>query len=195
MRSGLDLMLARGQGVPGWAAAGGARRSALSRRHPAVLARRARRPTRFVRCAHCAQTGGGKSVDEARCARGPCELRSSAPRQRPPQPTRAHLGRSRRDCSHRVLGRCSAAGAVWAGAIGGGEQRRAGVGARSAHPPLTRRHCSSTANAVSGASLATRPRTEQRSGVGPPGRPPPLAPAQAAPAAPLDAKHKHTWSH
>jgi len=61
------------------------------------------------------------------------------------------------------------------------EQRRAGVGARSALRCLTRRGCSSAANAVSVASSAARPRTEQRSAVdaGPRRGPASTAPAWA----------------
>ena len=58
-----------------------------------LLASRGCRITRFVRCAHCAQTGCGKSVYEARCARPPrgCAARrhTQRPRRAPPaaQPT------------------------------------------------------------------------------------------------------------
>ena len=48
-----------------------------------LLASRGCRITRFVRCAHCAQTGCGKSVDEARCARPPRGCAARRPIQRP----------------------------------------------------------------------------------------------------------------
>lgn len=51
------------------------------------------------------------------------------------------------------------------------EDRRAGVGARSAPTFLTRRSCLSAANAVSEASSAPRPLTENRSAVGAQRRP------------------------
>jgi len=43
----------------------------------------------------------------------------------------------------------------------GDEQRRTGVGARSAHPKLTRRVCLSVVSAANAASLAARPQAEQ----------------------------------
>jgi hypothetical protein len=46
------------------------------------------------------------------------------------------------------------------------EDRRTGVGARSALRPLTRRNCLSATNEVSEASYATRPLAENRSAVG-----------------------------
>jgi hypothetical protein len=46
------------------------------------------------------------------------------------------------------------------------EDRRTGVGARSALRELTRRNCLSATNAVSEASSATRPLAENRSAVG-----------------------------
>ena len=48
----------------------------------------------------------------------------------------------------------------------GAEERRTRGRARSAHPHLTRRDCSSTANAVSGASFATGYESEHRRGPG-----------------------------
>ena len=67
-----------------------------------LLASRGCRITRFVRCAHCAQTGCGKSVDEARCARPPSRLRCSAPHTAPPPGTvcrSTHRGGARREPS------------------------------------------------------------------------------------------------
>ena len=49
---------------------------------PAVLGLVARRTTRCAHCVRYAQTGCDKSVDVARCARGPQGLCSSAPRRR-----------------------------------------------------------------------------------------------------------------
>ena len=45
----------------------------------AVLGVRGPRRTRYVRCAHAAQTNVAKSEDKACCARGPKPLRSSTP--------------------------------------------------------------------------------------------------------------------
>jgi hypothetical protein len=53
----------------------------------------------------------------------------------------------------------------------GGEERRPGVGARSALRNLTRRICPSAANEVSVASYAARPQVEHRSAVGATRRP------------------------
>ena len=64
-----------------------------------LLASRGCRITRFVRCA---QTGCGKSVDEARCARPPSRLRCSAPHTAPPPGTvcrSTHRGGARREPS------------------------------------------------------------------------------------------------
>jgi hypothetical protein len=58
-------------------------RSALRADSPALLASRGCRITRFVRFAHCAQTGCGKSAHEARCARPPRGCAARRPIQRP----------------------------------------------------------------------------------------------------------------
>jgi hypothetical protein len=62
----------------------------------------------------------------------------------------------------------------------GDEKRRPGVGARSAHPQLTRRGCLNEANAVSAVSSATRPQAEHRSAVGAQRRPPQHEPPPSA---------------
>jgi hypothetical protein len=49
---------------------------------PVLLALRGCRITRFVRCAHCAQTRCGKSVFDARCARPPQVCAARRPIQR-----------------------------------------------------------------------------------------------------------------
>jgi hypothetical protein len=64
-----------------------------------------------------------------------------------------------------------------AGDFRGGEERRAEVGARSAHPELTRRACLSAVSAANATSCAARPRTEYRSAVAAQLRPPRHEPA------------------
>ncbi len=145
-----------------------------------------------TRCAHFvryAQTGGAKSVLEARCARSTSRLRGSKSQKSPPAGPRAQrLPRGNGDGLRRkayagayvVLraqratdgqaprrirslvvrvegnqrlqrGRRHPVGSG-GGDFWGDEQRRLGVGARSAHPKLTRRACLSVANEVSAAS-------------------------------------------
>jgi hypothetical protein len=69
------------------------------------------------------------------------------------------------------------------GAVGGGEKRSGRVGARSAHPKLTRRRCLSGALVEREASSTAQPGREHRSGVGLTAdrtrRPRPQAPAAA----------------
>ena len=158
----------------------------------------------------------GESVHEARCARGPLPLRSSATLRRaaahhlPPRgPSR--LTRIARtyvlDCSRDrmpalsqapVLARAVALVQALAlrpahapsrqrgpggGAFGGGEKRSGRVGARSAHPKLTRRRCLSGVLSEHEASSTAQPGREHRSGVGLTAdrtrRPHPQAPAAA----------------
>ena len=51
------------------------------------------------------------------------------------------------------------------GSLWSGEQRRPEVGARSAHPKLTRRNCLTKASEASGGSFSARPQAEQRNEV------------------------------
>ena len=121
-----------------------------------------------------------ESVDEARCARRP---QSSAPHRRRGalRPARTHLcatvcgvrrkskdgdlarvGSSSQSSSGGTRGgRYPAGGDFWSG-----EERRAGVGARSAHQQLTRRSCLNEMSKANGVSSAARPWTEHRSAVG-----------------------------
>ena len=62
------------------------------------------------------------------------------------------------------------------GDFGGEEQRRAGLGARSALRNLTHRRCLSAVSEANAASSAMRARTEQRTAVGATRRPPPYEP-------------------
>ena len=77
------------------------------------------------------------------------------------------------------------------GDLWGGEERRTGVGARSALRPLTRRTCLSAVSAANAASCAARAQAEHRSAVGAQRRPPhhePLAAAACREARSLRAK-------
>ena len=113
-----------------------------------------------------AQTGCDKSVDVARCARGPQSLRSSAPRRRaatcPGAPLRMQRMVWRCEHQYRWTSRQAAPGR---GDLWGGEEHRTGVGARSALRGLTRRTCPSAVSAANVASCAARPQAEHRSGV------------------------------
>ena len=139
----------------------------------------------------------GESVHEARCARGPQALRSSATLRRtathhlPPRGTRAviipePLGSAlihslqalpqfcNREASspggrHIILSDHgpSRQRGPGGGDVGGGKKRGGRVGARSALPRLTRRRCLSEAAQGRGASSTARPGREHRSGVGP----------------------------
>jgi len=112
-----------------------------------------------------------ESVHEARCARGPRALRSSAAQRRaagcPPAPSPMQRGVC---CRHAtaVLERQAVPGG---GDFWGDEKRRAGVGARSALRGLTRRNCLTAVSEANEGSFSARPRTEHRSGVGAQRRP------------------------
>jgi hypothetical protein len=161
----------------------------------------ARRGTRCVRCARFAQTTATSQITKraARAATNPALLATAQALRPPPAPgfANAALGWGRKETGawrassppsagqvagsmpatclllpQRTVLSCKAVGGcVWV-RVCGGEQRRVRGGARSAPRDLTRRGCSSAANAVRAASSATRPEPEQRSAVGPKGRPP-----------------------
>jgi hypothetical protein len=76
----------------------------------------------------------------------------------------------------------------------GDEQRRPGVGARGAHPRLTRRGCLSAVSAANEASSAARRQAEQRSGVGASLRPPQHEPPPG-PAGCRLPRHADAWAH
>jgi hypothetical protein len=114
----------------------------------------------------------GESVHEARCARGPQALRSSATLRRAAThhlPPRGLMqGSKARTLSG--MGTCSGPSrqrGPGGGDVGSGEKRSGRVGARSAHPRLTRRRCLSAAPEGRVASWTARPVREHRSGVGP----------------------------
>ena len=172
-------------------APGGARRglsveqSSLARRLHCGARTEVAPITRFVRFAHCAQTGSASQFTKRAEAR---RLQSCAPRRSTIRPRRAPPAATLQGlCStiaHATM--VSDQGAAgWAAArMWGAEERRVGGGARSALRKLIRRMCSSAANAVSVASYTARPRPEHRKAVGAQRRPLHLS-AAAHPAAPL----------
>ena len=114
----------------------------------------------------------GESADDARCARGSQVLCSSAPpHARAQSPTVSHAETSARHLActpppfHQGRGRSRGPAAHGAAP----EEHRATGRARSALRELTRRDCSSTANAVSGASSAAGRSTEHHWGTWPTG--------------------------
>ena len=136
-----------------------------------------RRQTRSIRCAHCAQTAATSqsTMRAARVATSPALL--GAPEARRNLPARAFVQTSvpfagKADVGGLRGGRCPA-GAIWVTTSSAGP----GSARASALRCLTRRRCLNAANAVSEVSLATRPRTEQRSAVDAQRRPPPHEPA------------------
>jgi hypothetical protein len=119
----------------------------------------------------------GELVHEARCARGPRPLRSSATLRRAAThhlpPRGLPQGRAAGPHTMRIP---TVTGArphpsrrrgPGGRDVGSGEKRSGRVGARSAHPKLTRRRCLSGAAKGREASSTARPGREHRSGVGP----------------------------
>jgi hypothetical protein len=167
----------------------------------AVLGLRSRRRTRFVRCAHCAQTTAASQLTKrasTRTDRTPALLAAAQALHRTPAHDfaghrqfiiggrsqsghRARLAPSKRACGARqVAGSMPAAcpspslsrpivsrkawGRPVRGCVCDGEERSAGVGARTrALRQLTRRSCLSVTSAASAASSAARPQREYRS--------------------------------
>jgi len=110
-----------------------------------------------------------------RCALARAGHKASAPR-RPAgalPPARARLCGSSRGARFGNQPRWPSRRAVpGRGDLWGGEERRTGVGARSALRRLTRRTCLSAESAANEASCAARPQAEHRSAVGAERRPP-----------------------
>ena len=155
----------RGKGAPGRAGACAARRSPQAATALRCSVAWPCRPTRFAHFVRCAQTNGGKSDNDARCARGPRALRSPAPchaRPSPPGHTFARVTVVRSTRSSIVAARQAEPGLR---PVGGGEQRRSGVGARSALRCLTRRRLSERSERSERSELgdATPFRAAQRS--------------------------------
>jgi hypothetical protein len=148
------------------------RRSPLRSDCPAVLGLVARRQTHFAHCVRYVQTSGDKSVHEARCARGPRALRSSAPQRRPPTCPSAPL-RKRICSSTKGRQRCLSGRRCPAGAISGAARSGGSGSARAARfVNMLAGVCLNAANEVSEVSLTARPWTEHHSGVGAKRRPP-----------------------
>ena len=138
----------------------------------------------------------GELGDEARCARGPRPLRSSAtlrraaahhlPPREPSQLARTAKPHSLLSSRGRILALAltpSRQRGPGGGAFGGGETRSGRVGARSALRKHTRRRCLSGVLSEHEACSTAQPGREHRSGVGltadRPRRPHPQAPAAA----------------
>src|SRR5450755_4880616 len=106
-----------------------------------MLGLAARRITRYVRCAHCARTDAASQLwmRAARAAASPPLLGASEARPGPPErafaPTLV-------DFAANTASAASRRAVPGGGDFCGDEKRRTGVGARSAHPHLTRRVCS-----------------------------------------------------
>ena len=172
LRSMRSLCIGRsGKAAPGQATPLHRWRSSLRADYPAMLGLVARRRTHCANCVRSVQTSA-TSQSTIRAARGATSpallgaieaLRGLSGRafakRRWVFSTRRHHRRAR-----------------WAvsagGDLGGGEERRASVGARSALRVLTRRGCLSGANAVRAASSAPRLKPEHHSEVGAQRRPP-----------------------
>ena len=149
-----------------------ARRSPLRSDSPAMLVPVARRTTHFAHCVRCVRTSAPSQSTKraARAATSPALLGASqARRDGLPAPAfvEALAVRGRIQTTGSARQAVSVGGDLW-----GDEERRLGVGARSALRGLTRRTCPNAANAVSAVSCATRPRAEHRSAVGAKRRPP-----------------------
>ena len=171
-----------GKGACGQAGGASRRRSARSADCPVVLGlvappHNSLRSLRSLRSDRC-----GESEVVARCARGPRALRSSAPPRRAAGlPARAFAPACgvlvALNANTSTTGSTSRQAVRGGGDFWGEEQRRAGLGARSALRGLTRRPCPSAVSEANVASWATRARTEQRTGVGAQRRPPQHEPA------------------
>src|SRR5205814_7110020 len=96
----------------------------------------------------------------------------SAPEARPSLPARAFAEPAAVFVANTTTGSTSRQAVPGGGDFWGEEQRRAGLGARSALRQLTRRRCLSAVSEANVASWAPRARTEQRTGVGAQRRPP-----------------------
>ncbi len=160
-----------GKGAPGQPAAlrrGGLRCAATALRCSGSWPRRR---THYAHCVSSVQTTatGQPTKRAARAATSPVLLGA-------PQARCRLAGRALADTGFGFPPNRPAGGARQAvcggGDFWGGEERRGGVGARSALRPPTRRACLNAANKVSAVSCAPRPRSEHRSGVGAKRRPP-----------------------
>jgi hypothetical protein len=151
------------------------KRSARCADSPALLGHAARRETRFVRFALSARTAATSQSTKraARAAASPARLGASEARRS----LFAHgsadmLARSRWHASTLALRQAAPGG----GSLCGGEERSAGVGARSALRPHACRSCLSAVSEANAASSPARPRNEHHSGVEAKRRPPQCEP-------------------
>ena len=163
------------------------RRSARGADCPAMLGPRLASPNSLRSLRSLRSDSGDESDGRARCARGPRALRFSAPPRRTRCPHAPLLWQPAANSGSRgfAVRPSFAAGASrqavpGGGDFGGDEQRRAGLGARSALRCLTHRRCLSAVSAANEASSAMRARTEQRTAVGATRRPPPYEPPTGA---------------
>ena len=137
------------------------------------------RRTRFVRYAHCTQTAATSQTTTRAAREATSPVLLGAPEAHFSLPARAFAATSllvRRQAAL-VGDRPAAPGG---GAVCGDEERRLGVGARSALRQLTCRSCLNAANEVSAVSSAARPQAEHRSAVAASLRPPQPAPPPGA---------------
>ena len=152
------------------------KRSARCADFPALLGLAARRETRCVRCAHSARTAATSQSTKraARAAASPVRLGASE----------VHCGLSARGFAEIFLARSRWHASTPAlrqavpggGDLCGGEERRVGVGARSALRCLACRSCLSGESAANTASSSARLRIEHRSAVGATRQPPQCEP-------------------
>jgi len=188
------------KGACGQARGASRRRPALRAGCPAMLGLAAPAPNSLRSLRSLRSDSVAESEDNSRCARGrkPCASRRlrGAPRACPHAPLLLHqwvgssrtplpiqrirfvhrsgLAKSMRLVEQALLAHTapSRQAVPGGGDFWGEEQRRAGLGARSALGCLTRRRCLSAVSAANVASSAPRARTEQRTAVGAQRRPP-----------------------
>jgi len=146
---------------------------------PAMLGPAACRRTRFVRCAHCAQTAAASQMTKraARAATDPALL--GAAHARPPEPARAFAERAEVRLQGSPIGRALSAvrlrgrrSSDWAISAATSSAGPWSARAQRALRHLTHRGCLSAVSAANEASSAMRPRAEQRSAVDAQRRPP-----------------------
>jgi len=150
---------------------------------PAMLGHAARRRTRFVRYAHCAQTAAASQMTKRAARAATCPALLGASHARPAEPARAfaepasvlgtcsRIGRA--SSAVQLRGRRSPAGAISAATSSAGPRS---ARAQRALRHLTHRGCLSAVSVANEASSAMRPRAEQRSGVDAQRRPPQCEP-------------------
>ena len=165
-------------------------RSALRADFAQMLGPGSRRKTRYVRCAHCAQTDAtDQSTKRAARAAARSALRGAS-QARHSLPERSFASQRRTSNRHN---RASRQAVPSAGDFWGDEEHRPGVGAHSAIRHQARRICLSEVSAANAASYATQPRVEHHSAVDAQRRPPQHEPALGI--ACRDAPQRDTATH